>query len=125
MERLYHLGFYQSLKLSTVSEAFKKRTYKFFEELFRIELASTRKRYQKKFSFPLRIIDSTEVVIKHTKFAWEKFKHSTNMFKIHMELCGMTQLPMSINITSGKIGDITLAKDKMYLLYGNCLTKLL
>lgn len=48
------------------------------------------------------------------KFAWGEFKHKTNMFKIHMEICGITSVPLAVDITSGKIGDITHAKKKMY-----------
>jgi len=114
IERLYHLGFSDTLKRSTISDAIRNRTHKFFEDLFFTELAFTKRQYKNKFAFPLRILDSTEIVIKHIKFAWEEFKNKKNMFKIHMEICGMTSFPLSVDITSGKVGDITHAKKKMY-----------
>ena len=78
------------------------------------ELTFTKRQFKRKFVFPLRILDATELVIKHAKFAWGEFKHKSNLFKIHMEICGITSVPLSVDITSGKIGDITHAKKKMY-----------
>ena len=113
-DRLYHLGISNKLKRSTISDAIGKRTYKFFEDLFYTELSLTKRKFRNKFSFPLRILDATEVVIQHTKFSWGDFKHKTNMFKVHVEICGMNYLPLSVDISSGKIADITHAKHKQY-----------
>lgn len=50
-ERLYHLGFSDTLKRSTVSDALSKRTYNFFEDLFRTELAFTQRQFKRNLHF--------------------------------------------------------------------------
>ena len=108
-DRLYHLGF-KSISLSTISDAISKRTYKFFKELFFIELADCKRSFRRMIDFPVKILDATEISFRHKKMKWNELKHSTNCLKVHVLLSGLSNFLLDVKVTSGKIGDITWAK---------------
>lgn len=114
-ERLYHIGFNQEVKLSTVSEANSKRTYQCYEEFFKILLGSLKKSHQKLFSFPLEIMDSSIVSLGGKKSDWAKYNKNQNAIKIHVILDGLNSIPLSVDITHGNVADIKVARDKDFL----------
>ena len=109
-ERFYHLGINYRFTISTLSEAIGKRTYKFFQELFIIELASLKRRYKKRLDFPVQLLDATHIHVNHKKMIWDKFKNKAKDVKVHVQLAGYSALPIHVEVTSGAIGDITVAK---------------
>ena len=112
--KLYYLGFSATPKLSTVSEANSKRTYKFYEELFSILLSDTHKKIKNKIKPIIKIMDSSIITVNHPKAEWAKYNSKINGIKIHVILDYEKNLPVSADVTTGNIGDITIAKEKKF-----------
>ena len=111
-ERLYHIGFKQAPKLSTVSDANSKRDWRVFEKLFFMLLAKTRQYYKNKFSFPLYILDSSAITFRNKHTEWAAYSKATDGIKVHVTLDGFAGVPVSAEITDGKVADITIFKKK-------------
>lgn len=112
--RFYHLGIRQELKLSTVSEANKKRTSEFYQEIFYILLNDIKREHRKKFENVIRILDSSYVTSADKRMAWAKYNSTHHAIKIHLELGAANNVPLAVDLTDGKVADITVLKKKKY-----------
>jgi len=112
--RVYHLGIKHELKLATVSEANKKRTADFYREIFHILLSDLRRKHQKKFENVIRILDSSYVTSADKRMAWAKYNSTHHAIKIHLELEATNNIPLALDLTDGKVADITILKNKKY-----------
>ena len=112
--RTYHLGIKHELKLSTVSEANKKRTADFYEEVFNILLIDLKRKFRKKFENVIRILDSSYVTSADKRMAWAKYTSTHHAIKIHLELEATNNIPLAVELTDGKVADITILKNKKY-----------
>ena len=110
----YHLGL-QTVARNTLSHANSKRHHQIYESLF-YELLKQCKLFSfgtaREFSFrnDLQALDSTTIDLCLSIFPWAKFRKRKGAIKIHPVLNLRSQIPEIVNITNGKVADITVAK---------------
>lgn len=109
-ERIYHVGFRSEVKLSTISEANKKRDHRVFQTLFENLLMDTRQEFKNVFAFPLYILDSSTITFQSKHTSWAKHSSKTDGIKVHLQLDAVANVPVRVEITNGKVADITVAK---------------
>jgi hypothetical protein len=106
----HHLGI-GSVAKSSLAEANSRRSYQIFEKLFYTLLAQCKEIIpeEDKFSFknPLYSFDSTTIELCLSLFNWAKFRTTKGALKIHTLLNNRTTIPELLNITTGKVGDVT------------------
>jgi hypothetical protein len=106
--RLYHAGL-SEIKRSTFADALAKRDYRIFLRIYEILLrkalilAGSRKR---KFSNPLKCIDSTMLEVNINRFPWAHFRQTKGGMKLHMSYDPELALPDQMFFTDGKVADI-------------------
>lgn len=112
-ENWYHLGI-KTVAKSTLSDANNRRDYQIFEKLFYALLDQCKNITNEKrvFSFtnPLYSFDSTTIRLCLSMFDWAKYTKTKGALKLHLLLNNRTAIPELINITNGKVGDITAVK---------------
>jgi len=110
----YHLGI-SSVARSSLADANSRRSYQIFEKLFYSVLGQCREIIpeEDKFSFknPLYSFDSTIVELCLSLFNWAKFRTTKGALKIHTLLNNRTTIPELLNITTGKVADVTALKN--------------
>lgn len=110
-DKLFHLGFTQEPKRSTLSRVNADRSPEIYEQYFyKLKDVLQPKLIKKKFDFELnqilKIIDSTTVELSINMFKWAKFRYNKGALKIHTSFNLTDQIPEFINMTDGKTGDI-------------------
>lgn len=110
LERLYHLGFTRKVSLSTVSEANSRRTSDFYKELFFHLQRKMSQQIKRKLKLPLKILDSTTIVIDDKRVSWARYNSKKNGVKVHLLLEQENILPDKIDITNANVSDIAQAK---------------
>lgn len=108
----HHLGV-NSVARSTLSDANGRRDSEIFEKLFYSLLDKCKKAIpENKFDFdnPLYTIDSSVINLCLSVFDWAKYRTTKGALKLHLLLNNRTAIPELVNITDGKVGDITIAK---------------
>ena len=111
----YHLGL-QTAARSTLAKANEKRPFQIYESLFYKLLekcGSFSCGTASVFSFQndLRAIDSTTIDLCLNLFPWAHFRTAKGAIKLHTSFNIRSQIPDLIEITDGKVGDVTAAKD--------------
>lgn len=111
----YHLGL-ETAARSTLAKANEKRPYQIYESLFYKMLEKCGNLSfgtASNFSFQndLRAIDSTTIDLCLNLFPWAKFRTTKGAIKLHTSFNIRSQIPDLIEITDGKVGDITAAKN--------------
>ncbi len=111
----YHLGL-QTAARSTLAKANEKRPFQIYESLFYKLLekcGSFSCGTAKSFSFQndLRAVDSTTIDLCLNLFPWARFRTEKGAIKLHTSFNIRSQIPDLIEITDGKVGDVTAAKD--------------
>jgi len=111
----YHLGL-ETAARSTVAKANEKRPFQIYESLFYklLEKCGTfSSGTAQSFSFQndLRAIDSTTIDLCLSLFPWARFRTEKGAIKLHTSFNIRSQIPDLIEITDGKIHDVTAAKD--------------
>lgn len=113
-QKWYHLGL-KSVAKSTIADANSRRSYTLFESLF-YELFQRTKDFipQKKFAFKneLYSLDGSVIDLCLSLFDWAKFRKKKGAIRMHTLLNNKTQIPEFIEITTGKVHDITIAQQK-------------
>jgi hypothetical protein len=109
----HHLGI-GSVARSSLADANSRRSYQIFEQLFYSLLSQCREIIpeENKFNFknPLYSFDSTTIELCLNLFDWAKYRTAKGALKIHTLLNNRTTIPELLNITTGKIGDVTALK---------------
>lgn len=110
----YHLGL-ETAARSTVAKANEKRPYQIYESLFykmleKCGALSFGTASDFSFQNDLRAIDSTTIDLCLNLFPWAKFRTAKGAIKLHTSFDVRSQIPDLIEITDGKIGDVTAAK---------------
>ena len=110
----YHLGL-ETAARSTLAKANEKRPYQIYESLFykMLEKCGTLSfGTASDFSFQndMRAIDSTTIDLCLNLFPWAKFRTTKGAIKLHTSFDIRSQIPDLIEITDGKVGDVTAAK---------------
>jgi transposase len=99
-----------------VAKANEKRPYQIYESLFYKLLekcGSFSSGTAQSFSFQndLRAIDSTTIDLCLSLFPWAHFRTAKGAIKLHTSFNIRSQIPDLIEITDGKVADVTVAKD--------------
>ena len=105
----HHLGV-NTVARSSLAEANSRRDYQIFEKLFYAILDRCREitpRRKFEFSNPLYSFDSTTIALCLSVFDWAKYRATKGALKLHMLFNNRTAIPELINITEGKVADIT------------------
>lgn len=110
----YHLGL-ETAARSTLAKANEKRPCEIYESLFYklLEKCGTfSSGTASAFSFQndLRAIDSTTIDLCLKLFPWAHFRTEKGAIKIHTSFNIRSQIPDFIEVTDGKVGDVTVAK---------------
>jgi len=111
----YHLGL-ETAARSTLAKANEKRPCQIYESLFYKMLekcGNFSSGTASSFSFQndLRAIDSTTIDLCLNIFPWARFRTQKGAIKLHTSFNIRSQIPDFIEITDGKVGDITAAKE--------------
>ncbi len=111
----YHLGL-ETAARSTLAKANEKRPSQIYESLFYKMLEKCGKFSSgtaSAFSFQndLRAIDSTTIDLCLNLFPWARFRTQKGAIKLHTSFNVRSQIPDLIEITDGKVGDVTAAKE--------------
>lgn len=108
----YHLGV-GSVARSTLAEANSKRDYRVYEKLFyslleRCQEITPHRKF--KFKNPLYSFDASIVNLCLSVFDWAKYRTTKGALKLHVLLDNRTAIPELVNITEGKVADVTMFK---------------
>ena len=100
---------------STLAKANERRPYQIYESLFYKMLAkcgnlSSGTASDFSFQNDLRAIDSTTIDLCLNLFPWAKFRTTKGAIKLHTSFNVRSQIPDVVEITDGKVGDVTAAK---------------
>lgn len=109
----HHLGI-NTVARSTLSYANSHRSYEIFEKLFYALLQECKQITPARdfdFKNPLYSFDSTTIRLCLSIFDWATYSRTKGALKIHTLLNNRTTIPELLNITEGKVGDITGLKD--------------
>jgi hypothetical protein len=111
----YHLGL-ETAARSTLAKANERRPSQIYESLFykMLEKCGTfSSGTASTFSFQndLRAIDSTTIDLCFNLFPWARFRTEKGAIKLHTSFNVRSQIPDLIEITDGKVGDVTAAKE--------------
>jgi transposase len=108
----HHLGV-NTVARSSLAEANSRRDYQIFEKLFYAILERCREiTPQREFEFnnPLYSFDSSTIALCLSVFDWAKYRAAKGALKLHLLLNNRTAIPELINITDGKVADVTAFK---------------
>jgi hypothetical protein len=111
-ETWYHLGANTAAR-SSVSDANSRRSYGLFEKLFYSLLAQCREiTPERQFTFdnPLYTFDASVISLCLSAFDWAMYSKTKGALKLHLLLNNRTAIPELVNITEGRISDITAIK---------------
>lgn len=106
----YHLGI-NTVAKSSLADANSKRDYRVFEKLFYSLLGRCKEitpQREFKFTNPLYSFDSTTINLCLSMFDWAKYRTTKGALKLHLLLNNRTAIPELVNITEGKVADITM-----------------
>ncbi len=108
----YHLGI-NTVARSSLADANKRRDYQIFEKLFYTLLDRCKEiTSEREFSFKnnLYSFDSSTIALCLSVFDWAKYRSTKGALKLHMLLNNRTAIPELINITEGKVADISVLR---------------
>jgi len=103
----------RSVARSTMSYANKHRPAAIYESLFYVLVEKCEGLLPKRqFSFknPMRAFDSTTIDLCLSLFDWAKFRKTKGAIKLHTSFDIRSQIPDFIDLTTGKVGDVTALK---------------
>lgn len=115
----YHLGL-TSVARSTIAYANEHRPWQIYESLFYAMLEKCQDLTPKrKFSFQneLRAIDSTTIDLCLNLFSWAQFRTAKGAIKLHTSFNVRSQIPDCVELTDGKVHDITAMKRMDFSMY--------
>jgi predicted RNA methylase len=99
----------KSIKRSTVAYNNNLYSPQIFEELFYALVRDIQQFYPNQV-FKYYSLDSTTISLSLKLFSWVKHRTTKGAVKMHMLLDNQNLIPNVINITTGKVADITEAK---------------
>lgn len=108
----YHLGL-TSVARSTIAYANEHRPWQIYESLFYAMLEKCQDltpRRQFSFQNELRAIDSTTIDLCLSLFSWAQFRTTKGAIKLHTSFNVRSQIPDCVELTDGKVHDITAMK---------------
>ena len=111
--KLYHMGFRQEIKRSTLSDANEARDWRIHEEFAQQLIVQARKLYTSD-SFGIDLentiyaLDSTTIDLCMSLFPWALFRTTKSAVKMHTLLDLRGNIPSFIHISDGKMGDVNV-----------------
>ena len=111
--KLYHLGFTDPIRRSTLSDANASRNWAIYQGLFDKLLARCQTlspRHKFRFKNPLRILDSTVIDLCLSMFPWATFRRTKGALKLHCQLEHAGSIPSFAVVTDGKCNDLRATK---------------
>ena len=111
--KLYHMGFRQEIKRSTLADANESRDWRIHEEFAQHLIAQARKLYvDDSFGIDLKnttyALDSTTIDLCMSLFPWALFRTTKSAGKMHTLLDLRGNIPSFIHISDGKLGDVNV-----------------
>ncbi len=112
-EKLYHLGFTQGVKRSTLADANESRDYRIYEALAYKLIVKARKLYQHspteiELEHIVYALDSTTIELCLNVFWWARFRKHKAAVKLHTLLDLKCEIPCFIHISDGKYHDVNV-----------------
>jgi hypothetical protein len=111
--KLYHMGFRQEIKRSTLSDANEARDWRIHEEFAQHLIVQARKLYTgDSLSIDLEnttyALDSTTIDLCMSLFPWALFRTTKSAVKMHTLLDLRGNIPSFIHISDGKMGEVNV-----------------
>lgn len=113
-KKLYHLGFTNAIKLSTLCDANERRSWKIYEAFGYSLIEKARKLYQGDESFlddlkgTFYALDSTTIDLCLSVFPWAHFRKTKAAVKAHTLLDLRGNIPTFMHITDGTVHDVNV-----------------
>ena len=111
--KLYHMGFRQEIKRSTLADANEARDWRIHAEFAQRLIVQARKLYLGD-SFGIELenttyaLDSTTIDLCLSLFSWALFRTTKSAVKMHTLLDLRGNIPSFIHISDGKLGDVNV-----------------
>jgi Domain of unknown function (DUF4372)/Transposase DDE domain len=111
--KLYHMGFRQEIKRSTLADANESRDWRIHAEFAQRLIEQARKLYLGD-SFGIELenttyaLDSTTIDLCLSLFPWALFRTTKSAVKMHTLLDLRGNIPSFIHISDGKLGDVNV-----------------
>src|SRR5450759_721057 len=111
--KLYHMGFRQEIKRSTLADANEARDWRIHAEFAQRLIEQARKLYAGD-SFGIELanttyaLDSTTIDLCLSLFPWALFRTTKSAVKMHTLLDLRGNIPSFIHISDGKLGDVNV-----------------
>ena len=111
--KLYHMGFRQEVKRSTLADANETRDWRIHAEFAQCLIVQARKLYLgDSFGIELKnttyALDSTTINLCLSLFPWALFRTTKSAVKMHTLLDLRGNIPSFIHISDGKLGDVNV-----------------
>jgi hypothetical protein len=111
--KLYHMGFRQEIKRSTLADANEARDWRIHAEFAQRLIVQARKLYLgDRFGIELEntayALDSTTIDLCLSLFPWALFRTTKSAVKMHTLLDLRGNIPSFIHISDGKLGDVNV-----------------
>jgi transposase len=109
--KLYHMGFREPVRRSTLADANETRDWRIYAELAQRLITQARKLYAKEdlgleLSNTVYALDSTTIDLCLSVFPWAHFRQTKAAVKMHTLLDLRGSIPSFIHISDGKLHDI-------------------
>lgn len=111
--KLYHMGFRQEIKRSTLADANETRDWRIYAEFAQRLIEQARQLYAGD-SFGIELenttyaLDSTTIDLCLSLFPWALFRTTKSAVKMHTLLDLRGNIPSFIHISDGKLGDVNV-----------------
>ena len=111
--KLYHLGFTQGIKRSTLADANERRDYRIYQDLAYALIKKARNLYQGELEDVdldnvIYALDSTTIELCLEVFWWAKFRKHKAAVKLHTLLDVRCEIPCFIHVSDGKFHDVNV-----------------
>ena len=109
--KLYHMGFSEAVRRSTLADANAARDWRIYAELAQRLIAQARKLYAKEdlgleLANTVYALDSTTIDLCLSVFPWAHFRTTKAAVKMHTLLDLRGNIPSFIHVSDGKLADV-------------------
>ncbi len=111
--KLYHMGFRNPVRRSTLAKANQNRDYRICRDLAYYLIDIARPMYVDEdlgldLNHAAYVLDSTTIDLCLSLFPWAEFRRTKGAIKVHTLMDLQGSIPVFIDITSGKVHDVNL-----------------
>jgi len=117
--KLYHCGFRRTVKRSTLAEANERRDWRIYADFAQTLIARARPLYADEdlgleLDATLYALDATTIDLCLALFPWAHFRRTKAAVKLHTLLDLRGSIPAFLDITHGKVHDVTVLDQLLY-----------